>query len=951
MNYELFNPSNPCNPILPLNTVKNSINFFKINVFEVSLDRSIYEDDGIIDWLPGGDYSFTERVKLGIPLTDLFPALRERLRTKFIKGPLPLPIRVGIEGTFIPSEKDHSPIKKITDVFLYADDIKKGKIKLGSIEINVKELLDGIKKNGSVFYKHKDKLYKIQTPPQSITVNLKGIKNSGSITAGDITLSDEQSKLLASRGHIYIKYKGSEIKFTGGSNASEGIGTFNFTPGMSFLIPSTLSDKDFFEILSALIFDPRSGLSGMGEPHPVFNPEAFNDEQYFKVFNEFKKDERYSSYRGFTPGGDYAGKAKLPSYEIGLYTSFEQEWELKGYSRGALLNSITLSPREEVTVEVFTFDRLKLENEKEFTTEFEKNLEISSLSRASSEISRELTTTTDSNTDIGLGIPLPIEGVPVNIDVNAGVSNNVKEGIQSTIERINEATVSTSEKFKSTTRVKVVQSRETGEEKRVIRKIVNPNNSRTLTLNYFEVLETYKVTTSLKDTKKLCILVDNPDFGAFDVDMIMAYEDRLQKALLSQLYIGGFEAAKKLAAQRWFDRRSEIKTEIENVIAGNNTGGNPSPVPPLVRTAKTLAEKLDTLIKADLMKAAGVLSAHYDPFKPKEEKPSRKDVSNAEDTLGLVNFWIKMKISSPGIESKALEFIDGMNRNHTNDDVVRLLESFLTGMDDEWLTVLKMVAINLVSIQLSALLVIPFPLLMPLLFEFALISNDNGLPGLIDKAKSELKNFDILNGTAVSQQAADSSGESGIVPIAPPQLFSLEELAMANAEFEKLVLHLEANRVYYINKILLHEDSSERFVRLQLKGIAGFVENRILGFIGNKTAFPLRMESLDKYSRDKIEKQVAAFSPEKNEKINGIDTKKIEPREEIISLPTNGMHIDSILGQCESLEPYLLERQEIEKQMAKAQADIAVEKAVQQKEETKRLSERIKQGQLDNPLN
>src|SRR5690606_23283067 len=119
--------------------------------------------------------------------------------------------------------------------------------------------------------------------------------------------------------------------------------------------------KDFFEILSALIFDPRSGLSGMGEPHPVFNPEAFNDEQYFKVFNEFKKDERYSSYRGFTPGGDYAGKAKLPSYEIGLYTSFEQEWELKGYSRGALLNSITLSPREEVTVEVFTFDRLKLE--------------------------------------------------------------------------------------------------------------------------------------------------------------------------------------------------------------------------------------------------------------------------------------------------------------------------------------------------------------------------------------------------------------------------------------------------------------------------------------------------------------------------------------------------------------------------------------------------------------
>jgi len=93
---------------------------------------------------------------------------------------------------------------------------------------------------------------------------------------------------------------------------------------------------------------------------------------------------------------------KFPTYEIGVYTAYEQTWRLLGYSRGALLSSISLAPKEELSIEIFTFDRVKTENESTFSTEFESNLEINSQARASSKVARDLATTTDTKADIGL---------------------------------------------------------------------------------------------------------------------------------------------------------------------------------------------------------------------------------------------------------------------------------------------------------------------------------------------------------------------------------------------------------------------------------------------------------------------------------------------------------------------------------------------------------------------
>jgi hypothetical protein len=49
---------------------------------------------------------------------------------------------------------------------------------------------------------------------------------------------------------------------------------------------------------------------------------------------------------------------------LGLLLTYRQTWTPKGYSRGALLNSFSLAPGEELTLEVFNWDRARLEQER-----------------------------------------------------------------------------------------------------------------------------------------------------------------------------------------------------------------------------------------------------------------------------------------------------------------------------------------------------------------------------------------------------------------------------------------------------------------------------------------------------------------------------------------------------------------------------------------------------------
>ena len=203
------------------------------------------------------------------------------------------------------------------------------------------------------------------------------------------------------------------------------------------------------------------------------------------------------------------------------------------------------------------------------------------------------------------------------------------------------------ERVKSTRQVKVLESRETGREDRVTRRIHNPNQGYALTLNCFEVLETYSVTTALKAGKQFCLLVEQPDLGPIDLPFVLAYQDRLQRALLSATYLPGFAAARNLYAQGWFDTTSIQKAEAEEA-ANQSVAATAPPTPekPVVVVARQLAGALRQLFDVDLIASAEVLAQYYDPWD--EVDVSDRQRAEAESALGLFNYALKLKLVTPG---------------------------------------------------------------------------------------------------------------------------------------------------------------------------------------------------------------------------------------------------------------------------------------------------------------
>jgi hypothetical protein len=146
---------------------------------------------------------------------------------------------------------------------------------------------------------------------------------------------------------------------------------------------------------------------------------------------------------------------------------------------------------------------------------------------------------------------------------------------------------------------------------------------------------------------------------------------------------------------------------------------------------------------------------------------------------------------------------------------------------------------------------------------------------------------------------------------------SLADLAAANAEFQKLALHIEANKVYYTNRVWLAEDPDARLERLRIQGIAKYVRNELVGFVGSRAIYPLRLDSLPASTRTQLRTQILAVEPFTDDQ----DGKAVGVQESDVSLPTKGLVMEVVPGRCEALEPYLQSVRELDLAKAKAEVD------------------------------
>ena len=384
---------------------------------EVALDEIADIDDlpPAYAW-PG--YAHMGPVTRYLMAADSISTLFPQLRAKYQEARIPaategrIPVVLSLEGSVCPFDPNRPVPKPLPEYPVTAEDEEscKGEVTIGEVPIKIDKVAvrllatlgtGVVKANG-----------------RTVVLRLQGHNSAGSASTADNGVAPN-FRSLASR--------------------------FDSPQDPNSVIPyfpeSVTDDEEYDQIVLALVADPRCSA------HRFFNTTAnepwasavaaLSDGQFWVRWNHYQRDPRYTEFKAkhlqVPNDADFIApvlepvhsRPKLPRYDIGLFTTFEQTWTLAGYSRGSLVNSITLAPQEEITIEIFTFDRRKVEEERTLTTEFERNTDVSAMNTITSTIAREFAENSHLAGDLGLGLPIPAGEIPVNLDASGDASLDV----------------------------------------------------------------------------------------------------------------------------------------------------------------------------------------------------------------------------------------------------------------------------------------------------------------------------------------------------------------------------------------------------------------------------------------------------------------------------------------------------------------------------------------------
>jgi hypothetical protein len=159
----------------------------------------------------------------------------------------------------------------------------------------------------------------------------------------------------------------------------------------------------------------------------------------------------------------------LDEKPLALYIPYTQTWKLTKYTRGRLVNSFTLSPGETMTVEVFTWDRLRSSLETTSVLESEQDRESSSSRRDANDVTRDVTRQSGFEVSTNGKVGFQIGVVNADFGANMDARTSVNEADRSTRNTITEATIRSTNRVRVSRTLKVTDSRETGREERVTR--------------------------------------------------------------------------------------------------------------------------------------------------------------------------------------------------------------------------------------------------------------------------------------------------------------------------------------------------------------------------------------------------------------------------------------------------------------------------------------------------
>ncbi len=647
---------------------------------------------------------------------------------------------------------------------------------------------------------------------------------------------------------------------------------------------------------------------------------------------------------GMTDAPD-ASDAQFLNPSFVVYVPIIQRWKSLGYERGTLLNTFSLAPREEVTVEIFSWDRTKTGTET--TTSFE------SQRTDEATFSRKLTDTvvdTASHSwgwQFGANAGFQVPQINLNVGANFSIDDRNQTSQQHTVESINDGTVKVATMLKSSLQTKVTEAREFGTENRTTRKFQNPNLGRILHFDCFEVLHDFEVSTEYDFTNaRLCVLVPFNDFlqalepsdtkgragGLLTLEGILfdSVPDRLR---------GGFDAARLYMA---WDRICQFSCDSACECA--------KPTDPKMDPAQTtdanpweadLSKVFDRIVDAigKLRAATGhLLESSLGPFPGGK---AWKDC-NADERAERESDWhrflfrrLVLERQLSGFWSECVAFFNLAAETAFEDrhDAFELVRDRLIPSVADFLSPVFAAA----SIPLTMM-----DTLINGMGEFsAWVMGDMIKEGGFDDAGLQMA---MIRGIELDDKwnkvEDDKKPKPPVDPPPPPadakpprrsdaEAYSPEALAAASVSIDALVSFLLVNRSAYRVLIWNALNPVDRLRFLGLLGQVGkYVLTTVIGFVGDNIAVevdPKTQVEFDKWLQDHL---------------GTWKSPKTSP--EPVALPVPGMTMQTRIEPCDALEPYLTQSREIELQRLKAIAD-------QQDAEVARLKARIEKNMLDDP--
>ena len=625
----------------------------------------------------------------------------------------------------------------------------------------------------------------------------------------------------------------------------------------------------------------------------------------------------------------------LPSLALAVFFPYRQTWSLLGYSRGALLNSISLVPQEETTIEVFTWDRVKRAREEAVSFEEESAQEVAFTDKDSREVLKELTKDSSFTFHAGLNLQIPVApDTTIGGSVDAETKDSLRDVSRATQQTVNEAVRKASSRMKTSRQTKVTETEETGSETRVTRKLRNPNLCRTLNIDHFEVLATYQVTTTLLlNQARLCVLVNNPVGLLATRAFLLANEGVLRRVLLSRLYAAGFDAARLLAAR---EHLCEIKCAAP--CPCDQPSGTPGS--PAVEAARQHVTSIAGTV-------AGVINA-VNAAQPDDLIALGSTCSSAGGEAAWASAktqfhrWLYARLMdtvAPRWWSACREFAaSGADRSP------EAAERFLLAANIQPADIFNLILLQIIYFGKALEFVASLagrPNMNPCA-GFVLITNiafdDAGLDPAIGQLRGAVAAWRAA--LAAPPPPSEDAGDEEPAPAAAPE-FPTRDVARALVDEAALLTHLDANASYYRYALWQALSPGDRAHLLNgVPNLPQFVDNEVLGFVGDKMALPFRL-SADSAAREWFEGNV----------LNNPGLQQDTPQPFTVTLPTPAVTLETRLGQCDACEDFITQHRVLDLQHKTAEVALAQQRAEQQKLETQRYQARLdqKQPMLDSP--